>query len=170
MAVQVLAFLSIVIFGFSTSTYGVQVEKPISLQIKDLRRWKNSSEVSAVRQSLAAMLNPRPSYPRFMDFTKKIRKYSHLFQKPFLLLEAESNEIGGFFALVVFKDHPKVYRLWLYEIDKNLFELREIAPLKVTLNKIIMDDLANKRVHPFWVAAGSSPVPRTKKEKPASDL
>jgi hypothetical protein len=80
---------------------------------------------------------------------------SSLFQKPFLLLEAESNDFGGFFALVVFKDRPKVFRLWIYEIDKNVFEPREIIPLQVTLNKIIMNDLSNQKVKPFWRASSS---------------
>lgn len=154
-AIKALAFISFAIVGLSTSTYGAQLEKPISLQIKDLTRWKNSSEASAVQQSLGAILKPRSNYPRFMGFTKEMEKYSSLFRKPFLLLEAESNDLGGFFALVVFKNHPKVFRLWVYEIDKNVFELREIIPLQVTLNEIIMNDLADKIVIPFWVASSS---------------
>lgn len=149
----VLAWL--MIFGFSISTYGANPEKPISLQIENLTLWKNSLETSAVRQSLDAILKPRQNYPRFADFLEEVKKYNSIFNKPFLLLEAESTGFGGFFALVVFKSHPKVFRLWIYEIDKNIFELREIIPLQVTLNKIIMNDLADKRVNPFWVPSPS---------------
>jgi hypothetical protein len=150
-AIKTLAFISFVIVSLSTLTYGAQVEKPISLQIKDLTRWKNSPEAPAIQQSLGAILKPRENYLRSVESLKEIKQYTSLFQKPFLLLEAESNDLGGFFALVVFKNHPKVFRLWVYEIDKNVFELREISPLQVTLNKIIMTDLADKRVAPFWM-------------------
>jgi hypothetical protein len=143
------------IFGLSMSTYGAQVEKPISLQIKDLTRWKNSSEASALQQSLSAILKPRPNYLRSLDSLKEIKQYSFFFQRPFLLLEAEPNGLGGFFALVVFKDHSKVFSLWIYEIDKNVFELREVTPLKVTLNKIIMDELKDNGITPFWMTASS---------------
>jgi len=150
-AIKISAFILFMILGLSTSTYGAQVEKPISLQIKDLTRWKNSPESSAIQQSLGAILRPRANYLRSLESLKEIKQYVPLFQRPFLLLEAEPNGFGGFFALVVFKNHPKVFSLWIYEIDKNVFELREIEPLKVTLNKIIMNDLADKKVVPYWV-------------------
>jgi hypothetical protein len=140
------------ILGFSTSTYGARPEKPISLQIESLTRWRNSLETPAIQQSLNAILKPRQNYLRSLESLKEIEQYAPLFPKPFLLLEAAPNDFGGFFALVVFKNHPKVFRLWVYEIDKNVFEFREIIPLQVTLNKEIMSELADKRVAPFWAA------------------
>lgn len=77
-------------------------------------------------ESRARILKPRENYPRSLESMKKIKQYAPLFRRPFLFLEAEPNGFGGFFALIVFKDHPKVFSLWVYEIGKNVFELREI--------------------------------------------
>lgn len=151
--IKILALISFLAFGFSVSTYGAQLEKPISLQIKSLTRWKRSHEAPAIQQSLGAILKPRQNYPRSLESLKEIKQYASLFQKPFLLLESESNDFGGFFALVVFKGHPKVFRLWVYEIDKNVFEVREVIPLKVTLNKQIMNELKDRRIGPFWLTS-----------------
>jgi hypothetical protein len=151
--IKILTLVSFLAFGFSVSTYGAQLENPILLQIQNLTRWKNSTEAPAVQQSLGAILKPRRDYPRFVSFLEEMKQYTSLFRKSFLLLEAEANGFGGFFALVVFKNHPKVFSLWIYEIDKNVFELREITPLQVTLNKIIMSELEDKRVTPFWVTS-----------------
>lgn len=149
--IKILALVLFLVFGFSVSIYGAQPEKPISLQIKNLTRWKKSYEAPAIQQSLGAILKPRQNYPRSLESLEEIKQYTPLFQKPFLLLEAEPNGFGGFFALVVFKGHPKVFSLWVYEIDKNIFEVREVTPLKVTLNKQIMNELADKRIAPFWL-------------------
>ena len=128
-------------------------EKPISLQIESLTRWRNSSEALAIQQGLSAMLKPRRNYPRIAEPFVLSKQYIPLYGKPFLTLDTELNDFGGFFALVVFKDYPKVFRLWLYEIDKNVFEIREMIPLQVTLNKVIMDELKDKRISPFWLTA-----------------
>ena len=128
-------------------------ENPISLQIENLTRWKSSPEAAAIKQSLRAILEPRPDYLRSPETLKELKQYTELFRKPFLLLQAEENGFGGFFALVVFKDYPKVLRIWIYEIDKNVFEIREAIPLRVTLNKRIMSELADQRMTRFWLSS-----------------
>lgn len=148
--VKKLATAWLMIFSFPVLLYGVNPEKPISLQIKNLTRWKNSPEASAIQQSLDALLKPRQNDLRITKPFKGMKQYTSIFKTPFLLLESEPNGLGGFFALVVFKNHPKVLRFWVYEIDKNVFEIREILPLQVTLNKQIMNELEDKRIIPFW--------------------
>ncbi len=140
-------------FGFPVFLYGANFEKPISLQIENLTRWKNSSEAPAIQQGLGAILKPRRNYLRITEPFKGVRQYTSIFKKPFLLLEAEPTDFGGFFALVVFKSNPKVLRLWIYEIDKNVFEVREAVPLQATLNKKIMNELDDKRIAPFWLTS-----------------
>ncbi len=128
-----------------------QFEKPISLQIENLSHWKKSREALAIHQSLRALIKPRPEYPRYKEPFENFKRYRHLYKTPFLVLDAESGHFGGFFALIVFKDYPRVLSLWVYEIDKNVFEIREIEPLQATLNKVIMNELEDKRIVPFWI-------------------
>lgn len=152
-AVQTLASLWLITLGFSVLVCEARSEKPISLQIENLVRRKNSPEALAVQQALAALLKPRPNYPRISEPFEGLTQYISVFKKPFLILETEPTDFGGFFALVVFKHYPKVLSLWIYEIDKNVFEVREIVPLQVTLNKKIMDELDDKRIASFWLAS-----------------
>lgn len=143
----------LITFGVLISIHGASAEKPISLRIENLERWKSSKNATAVRQSLGAILAPRQNYPRSDESLRGVKSYFSLFKKPFLLLEVEPNDMGGFFALVVFKTYPKVLNLWIYEIDKNVFEVREVMPLRVSLNKIIMTELEDKRIDPFWLTS-----------------
>ena len=150
-----------IVLGLLALIFGTEVfakptklyEKPISLQIENLTKWKNSPEAVAIRQGIKAMLQPRPNYPRVAEPFEGAKLYAPLYGKPFLTLEAKPGDFGGFFALIVFRDHPKVFRLWLYEIDKNVFEIREMVPLRATLNKEVMDALSDKRISPFWLTA-----------------
>ena len=66
-------------------------ENPISLQIENLTRWKSSPEAAAIKQSLRAILEPRPNYLRSPETLKELKQYTELFRKPFLLLQAEEN-------------------------------------------------------------------------------
>ena len=138
--------------GFSAQLHGANSEKPISLQIENLTRWKNSAEAPAIQQSIGALIKPRQNYPRSPESVKEIKQYTSAFKQPFLLLDAEPNDFGGFFGLVTFENHPQVLRLWIYEIDKNVFEVREVESLPVQLNKEIMNELKDKRISPFWLA------------------
>lgn len=118
--------------------YGSKSERIFSLEIKNLSRWVNSSEATAIKQSLK---NP---------FPEDLRTYSSIRNKPFLLLDAEPNSFGGFFAFIVSKDYPNVLRVWVYAIEKNRYEIREIIPLPATLNKQIVQELKDKQIAQFW--------------------
>lgn len=146
-----LVTMSVVFYAEVLAANSHQFEKPISLQIENLSRWKNSPEALAIQQSLRALIKPRQEYSRYEEPFENFKRYHHLYKTPFLVLDAEDGHFGGFFALIVFKDFPKVLSLWVYEIDRNVFEIREVEPLKVTLNKIIMDELKDKRIVPFWM-------------------
>lgn len=137
-------------FSFLNLLYAA-TEKPISLQISNLTRWKNSHEAPALRQSLGTILKKCGKSRQIIEPFDNVDKCTSIFKKNFLLLDAEPNDFGGFFALVVFKKYPKVFRAWIYEIDKNVFEVREMIPLRVTLNKAIMNELEDKRITPFWL-------------------
>ena len=149
----ILSFIVAVSF-YSTHSYAAKaspqrvVDKPISLELKNLTHWKHSREALAIKQSLKALVTPPPSYPRVAN---PFESYQSLYHKPFLVLEAEPADFGGFYALLVFKGHTKVLSLWVYEIDKDVFEIREIEPLQVDLNKVIMNELDDTRLKPFWM-------------------
>jgi hypothetical protein len=119
--------------------YGSKSERIFSLEIKNLNRWVNSPEATAIKQSLTT---PLP---------EDIRVYSSILKKPFLLLDAEPNSFGGFFAFIVSKDYPNVLRVWIYAIEKNRYEIREVTPLPATLNKQIIQELKDKQIARFWL-------------------
>ena len=137
------------------SQAGINYDKAISIEIKNLNRWKNSTEAPALQLALGGMIRQRPDNPRAPEFLRTVKPFAFLFSKPFLLLEAEPNPYGGFWGTVIFKDHPRVYGLWIFELgrDSNEWELREVLPFEIKMPKIIRHQLRDKRVKPFWLKA-----------------
>ncbi len=133
----------------------INYEKPLSLEITNLTRWKNSFMAPAIQQALGAMIRPRFDSPRAPAALEGLKKYAFLYSKPFLVLEAERNPFGGFWGTVVFEDHPQVLGLWIFELGQgsNIWELREVLPFRIKMPKTIKEQLVDKRVNPFWIKA-----------------
>jgi len=133
----------------------INYEKPLSIQIENLTRWNKSTEARAIQHGLGERLKPRPDYPRVAEPFEGSKKWSFLFRKPFLVLEAEPNPYGGFWGVLVFKDYPKVFGMWLYDLSNEgaTWEIRSIESFKIEIPKVIRSQLNDKRLDPFWLKA-----------------
>jgi hypothetical protein len=140
-----------VIFLLAVNSQRSVADRPIVLSDENLTRLRNGLLARGIQDGFCSFLKtPQSSYRRFKE------GFEATVQKPFMVVDAERNEFGGYFLLVVFQKHSKLYRLWLYETDKNKFEIREISPLKTTLNSELMTELGKKDYFPYWLRACSS--------------
>lgn len=54
--------------------------------------------------------------------------YSDVYSERFIVFEIEENGFGGYWIRIATKkDKIKFFRLWLYDIDEDVYELREIC-------------------------------------------
>lgn len=143
--------LFLVIVGLTLPLFGATVSKPTSIQIKKIQFWKNSKEAWALQQSVRAIFSPRQNYPRSEESLDEIRRHFELFKKPLLILDTQQNDFGGFFALVAFKGYSKLFRIWIYEIDQGIFEIRDMIQLKEDINAKFISDHEDKRLVPYWL-------------------
>lgn len=136
----------------------INYDKPLSIQIENLTHWKNSAEAQAVQQGLVAMTKARSCCPRAPEVMEDLKRFEFLYSQPFLLLEAEPNGFGGFWGVVVFYGYPRVFGLWLYDIDRDGtgWEIRSVKPFKFKIPKIILEQLTDDRVDPFWLNRSNS--------------
>jgi len=56
------------------------------------------------------------------------KKYSGLIERPYLALRMEHNDFGGNTVSVIFKDDPRIFRLWLYPIELDEYQIRAMLP------------------------------------------
>jgi hypothetical protein len=125
--------------------------KPISLQPKNLLRWKNSPVTQGLRKAFARLLATRKSCPECAEPFEGAFRYMNLYTRHFLTVDMEPGDFGGYFVLVVMKDYPRVFEAWVYQIDKGEYQLRELNPLEPRLDKEVMDAIADRRLTSFWI-------------------
>jgi hypothetical protein len=146
-AIKNKALLFLFIFVFSNPLFASSSDELSSIQLRSLMKWRISPEAQAVQQSLHSALNQ--TNPRNKILFEKIKNYPSLFKKPFLILDARSSGFGGFFAVIVFKGRSEAIRFWIYEIDDNVFEVREAIPIRHSVNPLI-SKFEDQRLIPFW--------------------
>ncbi len=127
--------------------------KPIVLSKENLTWLKNGAEAKSIQMAFSEATKVKKECPKCQEFFPGANKYLSLVRRPFLLVEKEPTDFGGYFVLIVFKNHRRVYRFWVYEIEKSLLQVREIVPWGVRLNKRMLDEFTDHAYDPFWVAA-----------------
>lgn len=55
-------------------------------------------------------------------------KYLDLIKEKFLIIGFKENGYGGKFAYLVFETSNKIYSVWIYPIDKGIYQVRELRP------------------------------------------
>lgn len=151
-----LSILFLVIFSLSGCVTTPQrdekfEEKPIVLSLENLANLKASPEAMSLRKIFKAAELHKRQCPQCREFFPESNRYQSFFKNPFLTVHSEPNDFGGAFLLIVFSGKPKVYRLWVYEIDHSEFQVREMAPLPITLSKELMDELTDSAYSPYWM-------------------
>lgn len=80
-----------------------------------------------------------------------------LYNLNFLMMRVESNDFGGYWAHIIFKESPiRIYRLWLYPIEEAAFQLRDIRTLVPTAEtRGIMAKLSETKYSKYWITRSS---------------
>jgi hypothetical protein len=126
--------------------------KPISLDGENLTNLRDSPMAKGVKEGFCTAIKAPVVCPDCVDNFMGAHLYRKVLKDSFLLVDSEENDFGGYFMLVVFKAHWKVYRLWVYRLSSGEFQLREMTPF-ITLNKALMDELGSRHYFPYWLSA-----------------
>lgn len=146
--------LVVLCFFISTFTSGAEYgSNPIVLTHPALTHLRNSQAVRSIRDAFESATTQRRRCFKCSESFPNALRYASLIGNPFIAVEMEANGFGGFFVLIVFKDHPKLFRLWVYETDAGKLQIRDMTPLPITLNIAIMNELADNAYAPYWLRA-----------------
>lgn len=129
--------------------------RPISLDNKNLTRLRDSSMSHGIQKGFCTAIKAPQNCPECVDNFMGARIHRDVLKKPFLLVDSDENDFGGYFMLAVFKAHRKVYRLWIYRLSSGEFQLREMTPF-ITLNKALMEELSHRDYSPYWLNSCTS--------------
>jgi hypothetical protein len=126
-------------------------DKPISLQRENLIRWKNSPVTQGLRKAFKSLRATKKNCSQCGEPFEGAFRYMKLYERPFLTVDMEPNDFGGYFVLLVMRDYPRVFEAWVYRLANGEYKLRELNPLEPKLNNEVMGAIADVRLTSFWI-------------------
>jgi hypothetical protein len=129
------------LINFAVLRSHAKPDRPIVLSRENLMALRESAEAQAIKN----VLSKKSGCTDCVDVFENARNV-----KSFMVVEKEANGFGGSFVLLVFAKIPKLYRFWLYPIDKNEFEIRE-AVVQRKLNNELMSEISRKAYADYWI-------------------
>ena len=79
-------------------------------------------------------------------------KFMGVYPRKFIVLSLSPNGFGGVWAFIAVEGERKdTYRLWLYDIDGNEYDLRSIEELPNSMDEEFVGDLEKPAHRPYWI-------------------
>lgn len=155
---KLICFFSIfVVIGTSSLGHSEDVsiclERPFSPEKKYLACLRNSKVAQAIRAGFNKILVRRQKCKKCADSFPGETNFSPLYNLNFLMMKVESNDFGGYWAHIIFKESPtRIYKLWFYPIEETTFQLRDIRTFVPSAEtKEIMAKLSGTKYSQYWI-------------------
>jgi hypothetical protein len=79
-------------------------------------------------------------------------KFIDIYAKKFLVVGMEPNGFGGIWAVVAIEGNPKdAFLLWLYDVDRDEYDLRSVEKLPDSLDEELMSRLRSPAYRRYWM-------------------
>lgn len=79
------------------------------------------------------------------------RKFINIYTKKFIVIGVELNGFGGLWAIIAVEGEAKhVFRLWLYDTDKGVYDLRSIEEISGYFGKHFMKTVTAPEYSKYW--------------------
>jgi len=88
---------------------------------------KNNIAVKSIATNLKEIASTKRTCPKCVEAFPDASSFSHLLGRGYLALAMEQNGFGGYTISVVFRNDPRVFRLWLYPIESETFQIRNMS-------------------------------------------
>lgn len=79
-------------------------------------------------------------------------KFIDIYPKKFLVIGLEPNSFGGVWAIIAAEDEMRhAFRLWLYDIDDGVYDLRSIIEIPGHFDEQFVEKLSTAVYSKFWL-------------------
>ncbi|MBI2104536.1 MAG: hypothetical protein HYT90_02990 [Candidatus Omnitrophica bacterium] len=79
-------------------------------------------------------------------------KFIGLYTKKFLVVGVSPNSFGGVWAVIAVEGEPRdAYRLWLYDVENDEYDLRSIEELPEFLEEKLVRQLLSPEYRQYWL-------------------
>ena len=99
----------------------------IEMTDKHLSCLGNKPVSNSLALGLKQQISRRKNCPKCKRSILGGESYSEIFVQKHMPIAVSSNPFGGNNLFVIFRDSTLLYKFWLYEIEKNNFQIREVS-------------------------------------------
>ena len=105
-----------------------------------------------IRKNFDRFTQTRDTCPKYTLGVLDGEKFMDIYPKKFIVLSLSPNSFGGYWAFIAVQGERKnTYRLWLYNMGDNEYDLRSIEELPNSLDEEFNGQLKNPAYRPYWV-------------------
>ncbi|MEW5758725.1 MAG: hypothetical protein AB1755_04585 [Candidatus Omnitrophota bacterium] len=120
--------------------------------IKGLHKIYNTPIPCEIRRNFDSYIYTQKAYPDAKLAIVDGEKFKDIYDNKFLVIGLQDNSFGGLWVTILVEDKKlRVFRLWLYDIDDNEFDLRSITELSGQLNEEGIRQLTSVNYSRFWI-------------------
>jgi len=105
-----------------------------------------------IRRNFDEYIHARETCPECEQGVINGEKFINIYTKKFLVIGLEPNSFGGVWAIIAVEGELRqVFRLWLYDIGHDAYDLRSVAELTGSFDEEFADELCGPEYSHFWL-------------------
>ena len=105
-----------------------------------------------VRKNFARIIETRKTSPECTLGVLDGDKYIDIYTKKFIVLGLSPNSFGGFWTIIAVEGEPrKAFRLWLYDVGDDEYDLRSVEELPERLDEKLIRQLWSPAYRRYWL-------------------
>lgn len=105
-----------------------------------------------IRRNFDEYIHVRETCPECEQGVLDGEEFVDIYTKNFLVIGFYPNSFGGVWAVIAVEDDPlRAFRLWLYDINPNVYDLRSVAELTGSFDEDGIKELCSTSYSHFWL-------------------
>lgn len=121
-------------------------------EIKGLEEIYDTPIPAEIRRNFDEYIHVRETCPECVQLVLDGEEFVDIYAKKFIVIGFYPNSFGGVWAVIAVEgDSLRAFRLWMYDINPNVYDLRSVTELKGSFDVEGMEKLCSSSYSYFWL-------------------
>lgn len=121
-------------------------------EINGLQEIYDTPIPTEIRRNFDEYIHVREACPECEQGVLDGEEFVDIYTKKFIVIGFYPNSFGGVWAVIAVEDDAlRAFRLWLYDINPNEYDLRSVTELTGSFDENAMQELCSSGYSHFWL-------------------
>lgn len=121
-------------------------------EFKGLNEIYNTPIPAEIRRNFDEYIHIRKNCPECEQIVVDGEKFIDIYGKKFFVIGLEPNSFGGVWAMIAVEgDTRNAFRLWLYNIEDGVYDLRSVEKVSGRFDQELIEDLRAPAYSKCWL-------------------